>query len=323
MSRNSMRSYINRNRLYYYCLLGAAGGLTGWYLAAVFSTASVGKPTTPFQALQAGIVASTIALGVSAVEGIASGSLARFSRLGLAAAAGGLFGGAVSLAAAHALDFSASPSNSEPLFGSVVCWTLLGGTTGLAASVRSGSEAWKSLTGGLIGGAFAGVLFAVAGSDFSLVAQTPEQTFLSCLLATAGGVIGYSVAMATTLRRNAWLTVESGGDAGREIDVSRYVRLQRKGARHAVIGSRSDAAIYLSAAGGVLPVHAAIGNHEGQVFLQPLPEALAAGSTMWVNDRPVLTAAYLNNSDSLRIGEVALVYHQKRLSEARRSEASV
>jgi len=294
------------NRIYYYFVLGAMGGLVGWYFTAMVTVAGVAS-----QVVLGGLLGASIGLGAGAFDGIACGSMARIVKFGGTSLLLGLAAGAIALPLVQTLYGSVSQADSVTRFSiGTLCWIVLGGLIGLGEGVSKGSQPWKGLLGGIIGGALGGGIYEAVGRSTASTGSVAEQSVLAFAVSTLGGFIGSSVALVTTVLKDAWLVIENGKLAGTEINISKYVHRDLGSRRAGIIGSSQwDANIYLPGDSDVLPKHASIGYRDGAPTLTALPLAIQRRAKTLVNGRPV-TVWPLSNGDRLQIGSTTLQYRQ-------------
>ena len=313
-------------RLYYYSLLGAAGGLTGWFLQAVLYR-GVQSQEWRVLAPRGAILGALIGVGLAAYEGIASRSFIRFVAkfgaygLGLGLLAGGL---ALPLAQEAYCRLGAcvqsATSPVEPgltiLLG-IVCWALFGGLIGLIEGVGKGTQFYKGLLGGLLGGAIGGCLHepvrVLKTTDDPLL----SQVLIAVSLTFLGACIGLAVSLVATLLSEATIEVLDGKIAKRVYDVTQYVdRKARKQTRGIIGKDKTRANIFLPGDEAVLPQHAYIGYANEEPTISASPEAQKNKVPVLLNGRPVVTFP-LSNNDIIKIGNTSLQYHQLRKKKKR------
>jgi len=313
---------IEKLRIYYYFVFGAAGGLTGWYLAALMLTSQAGVPTLTNQAAYGGLLGALIGLGIAAFEGLSSRSLIRFIRFGGVGLFLGAIAGVVALPAAQWLygsliaprvDGAAAAETSwQAVLIGTLCWLIFGGVIGLGESMSKGTQAYKGLAGGLLGGLIGGLAYEIARSlGVAATVSYEQQSVLALTLALLGGAIGASIAFVTTALKQAWVEVLDGKFVGKKYDVTKYVDMTLGSRKAGVIGSDEwGANIYLPADADVLPRHAEIGYVNGAPTLTVYPAAEKSGKTL-VNGRSI-SSWPLSDGDRLRVGSTNLMYRHKR-----------
>ena len=288
-----------------YVVLGGFGGLTGWYvLALVFG----GEATAQNSWLWGGVLGSFIGLGVGLYEGIAFGSWVRAVRFGGPSLILGLIGGAVGLFGAQLLYGNMHGGH----FWAMLCWLLFGSVIGLGEGFSKGSQTWKGLLGGACGGVIGGGFYEVFGRPQNTASPEAEQFILAFALLFLGASIGASIALVTSVLRNACLVVENGKLAGREIDVSKYVDPIMGTQKAGIIGSSQwDTSVTLLGDSGVLPHHASISYKNGAPTLTVLDQARRPDVVSTVNNHNV-TEWPLRNGDRLQFGSTNLIFRAKR-----------
>ncbi|MBI1353554.1 MAG: FHA domain-containing protein [Acidobacteria bacterium] len=295
-------------RIYSHFVFGALGGLTGWYLAALWLHSDGVEITSEEQLLRGAILGSCIGFGVGAFDGVDLRSAARLLRYGGVSLLLGLLAGAVALPAAQNL-FDRFQTGSEPLvWQGTLCWILFGALIGLGEGVTKGTQAWKGVAGGMLGGMVGGGSYELFGRTAD-GASSQEQATLALALAALGGAIGAAVAYVTTLLRGAWVVINDGKLAKREFDVSKYVHPQLGARRPGVIGSNGD--IYLPGDSEVLPAHATISYVDGAPTLTASAEAVSQRRTTSVNGHPVQRWP-LAHGDTIQIGNTSMTFRHKR-----------
>ncbi|HST22777.1 MAG TPA: hypothetical protein VLR90_16760, partial [Blastocatellia bacterium] len=138
------RELIEYRRVYYYFLLGAAGSLTGWYLAELCTnTLTSLAQNAVFGALLGGL----IGMAIACYDGIITRSFLRFLRFGSTGLSIGGVAGALALVLAQLLYTMMRGQNQDaeiPALQSILvglpCWLLLGSMIGLGAVINKGAQ---------------------------------------------------------------------------------------------------------------------------------------------------------------------------------------
>jgi hypothetical protein len=308
-------------RLYYYSLLGALGGLTGWFLQAVAYRGVQSQDWTVL-APRGAILGGAIGLGLAAYEGFASRSFVRFfMKFGIYGLLLGLAAGAVALPLAEkaycllGACTESTASETRPaltiLIG-VLCWALFGALIGLLEGVGKGTQFYKGLLGGLLGGALGGALHEPV--KVLKLADDPltSQVFIAVSLAFLGACVGWSIALVATLLSEATIEVLDGKIAKRVYDVTQYVDGKAKKQMRGIIGrDKTRANIFLPGDAAVLAQHAFISYTNEAPTITASPEAQKKKSPVLLNGRPVTTFP-LSNNDVIKVGNTRLQYHQLR-----------
>jgi hypothetical protein len=307
------------SRVYQHFVLGAIGGLTGWYMAQLLTLAWAAAPISggdvplPQLAAQGALLGALIGLGASAFDGIATRSMARVIRFGGGSALAGMLAGATALPVLQAL-YGGTAGTPGAIAAAMLCWLLFGACIGLAEGFAHGAQKWKTVVGGLAGGLLGGALFEALGRPYQ---ATPA--ILAAAMLTLGGCIAASVALVARLLTDAVIVIEAGKLKGDEVDVSKYVHRTLGARKPGLIGSSQfDANVYLPGDSGVLPRHATISYRDGAPTLTALPDAIQAKAVTAVNGRPV-TVWPLSHGDRITIGSTTLLFTHRR---QRRGEAA-
>jgi hypothetical protein len=318
-----MKNQHNKLRVYYYVLLGAFGGATGWFATALAFRGADADP--PVVAAQGAILGALIGLAIAAYDGFVSRSFRRFFKFGLIGLTLGAFGGGGGLSLGQLVFsrlWSPIPGAGRGAFDfrsflvGTLCWMILGGLIGLVEVIGKGTQSYKGLLGGILGALVGGVVYELA-RGYALASAgdpSPSQAIQAVSLTIMGGSIGGSVALISTLFRRAWLVVLDGKLEGHEYDVTKYVSkhsvIKGKEGGGAVIGSDElRVNVYLPADKEVLPQHAVLRYANEAPMLLPTPEALKGKAKTLVNNYPVSTW-YLTDKDKIQIGATNLLYRQ-------------
>jgi hypothetical protein len=315
-----------KRRIYYYFIFGAGGGATGWFLAATLLQSKNAAPTLGQQALYGAMLGALIGAAIAAYEGLTSRSLIRFIKFGGIGLLLGTLAGVIALPAAQGLysallgpgarvAAAAAPRAGaawQPILIGTLCWLLFGGLIGFGESLLKGSQSFKGLAGGVLGGLIGGGVYEIArASGVTETASFEQQRVLAITLAVLGGAIGSSVAFVTTALKRAWFEVVDGKFAGKIYDVTKYVDRTLGSHKSGIIGSDEwGASVYLPPDREVLPRHARIGYANGAPTLTFYPEAEPLQSSL-VNGRKV-TNWQLKDGDRLQVGSTTLIYRHKR-----------
>lgn len=315
-----MKNQASKIRVYYYFLLGAFGGLTGWFFHAL-SFRGVDGLQLGILIIRGTILGALIGVSIAAYDGIISRSGRRFFKLGLYGLLLGLIAGGIALPLAQwvfsrlwpastGTQVQASFSARTFLVGTF-CWVILGSIIGFVEVVGKGTQSLKGLFGGVVGGIIGGSIHEAARA-YGFTADTNNSQVLQAIsLSLMGGFIGCSIALISTLLRRAYIVVLDGKFAGHEYDVTKYVSKERGGRGvQGIIGSdefRSN--LYLPADREILPHHATLCYVNEAPTLLVTPEAQKVKARTLVNGHPVSNWP-LSNGDKIQIGTTNLQYHQ-------------
>jgi hypothetical protein len=320
-----MKNHHNKLRVYYYVLLGALGGTTGWFVTALaFRGADADPPTVAAKGV---ILGALIGLAIAAYDGVVSRSFRRFFKFGLIGLLLGALGGGGGLSLGQQVFsrlWSPTLSGGREVFSlssflvGTLCWMILGGLIGLVEVIGKGTQSYKGLLGGIFGALVGGGIYELARAytQTSAGEPNPSQAIQAVSLGVMGGAIGGSVALISTLFRRAWLVVLDGKLKDHIYDLTKYVSkdsvIKGKGKENggAIIGSDElRVTVYLPADKEVLPQHAVLRYANEAPMLLPTPEALKSKAKTLVNNYPVSTW-YLTDKDKIQIGTTNLLYRQ-------------
>mgnify|MGYP001005797089 CR=1 FL=1 len=321
-------------RIYYYFIIGAIGGLTGWYISTIFGN-SIGKDFAAdifgkgfvYYVAFGAMLGAIIGVAVSAYDGISNRSWQRFVKFGAIGFLLGALAGAFSLplidfiyqslasAASQAKSSGSSKTVLVFLIGGL-CWVLFGGFIGLGEGIGKGTQAWKGVLGGMLGGLLGGLIYEInraVNPPNNLGEDNFNSHFFSAVsLTLLGAAVSSSVAFVTTALKSAWIEVLDGKKAGTNYDVTKYVH-PRHGLKIAgIIGSDDwSAHIYLPGDNEILSHHAEINYQNGTPTITILPEA-AKHQTTFLNGRRLTHSSPLVNGDRIQIGSTNLIYRNMK-----------
>ncbi len=299
-------------------LCGGWFALLGWVLGRVlWPMLEIDHPLlqTGFNGACLGLC---VALGLSFVDiqwnrarRVSLGSLARLNTAALVGAAGGFLGGL----GGQAL----SEQFAEPVY-LVPGWAFTGMLVGFAVGAfdllrsrshkdRAGTarrKVFRGVFGGLLGGVLGGfAALSVRDTWTPLFENRPPGLLWSpggTGFVVLGSCIGYVIGLMQVIMKDAWVQVESGFRAGRELLLTR---------QSTVIGRDGTADIALFGDPDIEPTHARIELHEGRYMLA---DGGAPGGT-WLNGRRITEPTPLRSGDLIQVGRSTL-----RFSEWRRHD---
>ncbi|MGL4553330.1 MAG: FHA domain-containing protein [Gemmataceae bacterium] len=289
----------------YYCAV--AGGWAA-FLAAAAVLAGVGdiKGTLLRASLTGALVGGFVAAAVGFVDSLLNDKgAARFLRTalcGVLGAAAGVLGGA-----GGQLLFE--QAGVPIVSGWVLVGTLVGASVGAYDVLRglavgggvaaASRKVVNGVAGGLVGGLLGGVPFAVVQNFPSLRELFPRSSLAACLV-LLGVLIGLSIGLAQVILKEAWLKVEEGFRAGRELMLS-------KG--ETTIGRAESCDLGLFGDSAVQRVHARIVLQDRRYLLE---HAGDEGQT-YLNDQPVGGGPVpLRAGDRIRIGKSVLQFGERQ-----------
>ena len=306
----------------YYCAgCGACAAFGGWALGRLLAPES-GLGRALVQGLMLGMVVS---LGVASVDALGNYSIRRVAEIGkrvgiavVVGCVGGLIGALLGhwLVSMLAKFRSGGPALAviEAVFR-VVGWTITGLAIGasiaafdfLAGLARRQNTAGArrkmvhGLLGGGLGGLVGGTLHLALGSGLDrLFGEGKDLLSPSALGFVALGLsIGLLIGLAQVILREAWVRVEAGFRAGRELILSKP---------ETTIGRSESSDIGLFGDPGVDRTHALI-RLQGHRYL--VADAGGPGGT-FVNDQRVGEPVPLHSGDVIRLGESRLRFGERQ-----------
>jgi len=299
-----------RQFIYYCAAWGAAAAFAGWALGRAFPAAGVLRAS-----IRGLCLGSLLGLGLACVEAVSGGGALRnvrrlATRAGTAVAVGatgGWAGGLVGESLYHWQQWGV-------FF--VLGWTLTGLLIGAAPATYDlfsawlrgldASGAWRKVRNGLLGGSVGGLL----GGGLALALQTagprlfPSRLDSELWTPTAtgfvalGACIGLAVGLAQVIFKEAWLRVEAGFRAGRQLILSRP---------ETTIGRAESCDLGLFGDPGVERIHARVLRLRGAFVLV---DGGTPGGT-YVNDEPVTGPTPLSSGDQIRVGASLLSFGER------------
>lgn len=300
--------------IYYCALVGGGGAFLGWALGRWLAP-SEGMVGQGIKGMWLG-VGVALALGVldavwnASRYSILFGSLRVLTAL-VVGGLGGLFGALVGQALFDLME------QSEPF--RVVGWTLLGLLIGASLGVfdllesllrgQSAQGAWRKIRNGVLGGTFGGllggILFIVLLGVWSDLFKGKERHLLwsptvSGFLAL-GASIGLLIALAQVILKEAWLRVEAGFRAGRELILSRP---------ETTLGRAESCDVGLFGDPAIAPLHARIIRRGRDYVL----EDSGSSTGTYLNGERIEQPRLLHSGDAIGLGQCLLRFgdRQKR-----------
>ncbi len=287
--------------IYYCALCGGWAAFLAWIVVQLTGLQHL-KSTLATAALTGALLGAFLAAAIGYVDALQNApvGLQRVLRVGVCAGVG-LFGGMVGGFVGDLL------SAFLPLF---IGWMITGAAIGASLGVfdilqarREGQEVRLSLRktingvyGGLLGGFVGGVLFWMMMKLHILPLST-----LAFALVILGIAIGLLIGLAQVVLKEAWILVESGRRAGRQIILTR---------EETVIGRAESCDIGLFGETGVEREHARILLEERRYLIQD--ENTPAGT--FVNEVRVTRPTPLRAGDAIRIGSCVLRFGEREKS---------
>jgi hypothetical protein len=300
----------------YYC--GVCGGwaaLVGWGFAKLLAPENA-LLSAMFQAMTLGVI---VALALSVVDGLWNSSGALHAGLPFRVAVsvaigclGGLFGGLIGQ-----LLFMLADLSGFIVFGWTFTGMLIGASVGgydVLLRVLRHEElrgALKKIINGTIGGTVGGfvgsILFLLLRGSLSRLTGQPADELLSSSalgFVALGASIGLLIGLAQVILKEAWVRVERGFRAGRELILTKP---------ETIIGRAESCDIGLFGGQGVEKTHARI-LQQGADYL--LADAQTPGGT-FLNDERIDEPTPLHAGDRIRVGNCVLLFQERRKSRNR------
>ncbi len=307
--------------LYYCAVIGGLAAVAGWLLGRVLAPSLPPDATVGTYVLRASIqglfLGAAVALGLGFVDALWNLSSRQSSAVmirGLIVAGigclAGIIGGAVGEGLAQLIGLKILQ---------VAGWVLTGLLIGAAVAVYEAAQAltrgrnldsslakmMKAGLGGAVGGLLGGILWAVSHLIFAAISRAaagyegPDLYSPSLWgMAALGICLGLFIGGAQVVLRDAWIKVESGFRAGRELILTREETTVGRG-ESCDIGLFGDAAVE--------KVHCRILKQRDHF------RVVDAGtpSGTFVNDQPVSKATVLKSGDRIRVGRSVLRFRER------------
>jgi hypothetical protein len=296
--------------VYYCALCGGAGALLGWGLGRKLS----GDHGLLAQGLKGFWLGLALALALALVDGLWNFSLRQVLSIlvrvvtallvgGMAGLLGGLLGEAL---------YGKRHWDIFLVFG----WTLVGLLIGLSVGVydllaslaanRDARGALRKVINGLIGGTVGGILggivsLVIRGGWGRLFHDKPSDLLWSPSAAgffALGVCIGLMIGLAQVILKEAWIKVEEGFRAGREMILARS---------EISIGRAESCDVGLFGDPAIERLHATI-QRQGNGYV--VQDAGSAGGT-FVNDERIGAPHVLRSGDVIRVGRALLRFGER------------
>jgi hypothetical protein len=312
---------VSFNRFIYYCAIYAGcaafiGWALGWWLSG---QGPLGQASVKgmFLGLWVTLVLLLIEASIGLLESLRNGSIGQLSniagRIVLAAALGalsGLIGGFIGQ-----LFYGLIGLSLFLVFGWTLTGLLIGASLGVPDLVRCLIKnqdfgiplrrSIKGAVGGTVGGILGGVLFLVLTGLWSgLFAKTDkpiDQLWSPSAIGfvVLGMCIGLAIALAQVILREAWVRVEQGFRAGREVLVSKP---------EVTIGRAESCDIGLYGDAQIEKLHAFIRLRPDQRY-----ELIDPGTPngTYLNERRITQPALLHSGDLIRVGRSVLCFQER------------
>jgi hypothetical protein len=267
-----------------------------------------------------------VAFALGLVDALWNHSVHSFGEVGVPAVVAGLVGCLGGLVGALVGQSLVNLARFEGTFGMVVVnvvkmfgWTITGLAIGASVGIydfiarlarqEPTAGAWRKVKHGLIGGALGGlvgsllyvVLQGGLGAAFGRDRLRSPSAFGFVAL---GLLIGLMIGLAQIILKEAWVRIETGRRAGREMMLSKA---------ETTIGRAESCDIGLFGDQGIDRLHARILLKDNRYLLA---DAGSAGGT-FLNDQAVTQPARMHTGDTIRVGASVLRFgeRQKRIRQ--------
>jgi hypothetical protein len=284
-----MANSISREKLLFYVVAGALGGMAAWGAAEPF----MGIRNVYLRDLLLGaMIGLFIAAFLASIEALSVSQwrqAARGVRFGVII---GSIGGVIGLLVAE-LTFDVLPG----LTGRILGWAVLGLLVGLGVgwATRSNARRRNGAIGGLLGGAVGGLFYQTVTAAF------PQSFGRAIAIIILGALIGFFIGLVGELLKRGWLMVvrsqSRNAREGREYPLSKKVT---------IIGRAEESDIGLFGDQSVLAQHAIV-RHEGKdFFVTP-----TGGGRVLVNRQPVNGRQVLKSGDRIEVGGTLFLFRER------------
>jgi hypothetical protein len=287
--------------IYYCALCGGWAAFLAWGVVALADIRRV-EWTLVRAALVGGVLGALVGGALGAVDAVLnSRGLQRFLRALICLVLGGLSG----LAGGFAGELVKMASSSAFVFvGWILAGALIGASIGvfdvLAAIVthQDVKASFNKLLNGLYGGFLGGL---VGGLPFTFLVghETLRHSSLTISLVALGICIGLLIGLAQVVLKEAWISVEAGFRAGRQLLLTRDVF---------TIGRAEACDLGLFGDNTIEKTHARILLKNNRYLL----EDADTESGTYLNDYPVTRQTPLKSGDTIRVGRSVLRFGERQ-----------
>jgi hypothetical protein len=299
--------------IYYCAVFGGWAAFAGWALGRGLTGRNADFGGDIVQGLFLGI---TIALAMGVTDAAWNLTGRRYGQVvarGLLGALLGGLSGVIGAAAGHGLYLAGGKNDMLKIPGWVVVGLLVGASIGFydyldrLRSKTSAGAAMRKIVNGAIGGALGGVvgsvLFVLLKSGISMLfpAKAEENVLSSSAagLVALGACIGLFIGLAQVILKEAWIKVESGRRAGREMILSK---------EETTIGRAEACDIGLFGDNTIERMHARILLRNSQYFVADADTP----SGTYLNERRIAQPTPLQSGDAIRVGGSVLRFGERQ-----------
>jgi Inner membrane component of T3SS, cytoplasmic domain len=294
--------------IYYCAICGGGAAYFGWVLGLLVSL----KNSVAVAGIQGLFLGMMVAFGLGLVDSLWNTSdrnpgvvLGRVFVAVTVGCLGGLLGGILGQAF-----FGWTQLSISLIFGWTITGLLIGVSLGmfdlLVCMMRQENprgayrKLFHGVLGGSVGGALGGVLYLLMQNAWVQLFRTDDLWSPSATgFVALGACIGLLIGLTQVIFKEAWLKVESGFRAGRELLLSRP---------EMTIGRAEGCDLGLFGDAGVDKIHARI-KHEGPSFILS-DEGSATGT--WVNEERVQGSRRLESGDLIRVGRSLVRFGERQ-----------
>ncbi|MBI3822195.1 MAG: FHA domain-containing protein [Planctomycetes bacterium] len=282
------------------CLLGGWAAFASWLITELpfhYWIDEVGKLATFLAIVMATVVSIAIGGGVSLASGLTNPQFFNLAKRTAFGFAGGLIGGLIGTLLGTCIFSIFQDIKVLGFMTRVIGWTLIGLGIGVTEGLfeRNFKKVRNGLIGGGLGGFFAGVFFV----PISLLASSMSSRALSFVL--LGLFIGFFIGLAQVILKEAWLTVEGGFRAGRQMILGNDV---------ITMGTSEKSSLIFIAFGakGVEPTHLKITRQPDGRYL--LEDNQSRNGTL-LNGKPVTAPTPLIDGDAIQFGVNVVRFNER------------
>src|SRR5215467_12954301 len=284
-----MASNVSREKLLFYVIAGALGGLGAWATAEPFM--GIRSPWGRDLILGA-IVGLFIASFLASIEALSVSQWRQAMRGIKSGAIIGILGGALALVLAEAAFDVLGGLN-----GRILGWGVGGLLVGLGVgwATRSSARRRNGAISGMLGGAVGGLCYQ------ALTATFPQAFGRAIAIIILGALIGFFIGLVSELLKRGWLMVvrsqSRNAREGREYPLAKQVT---------IIGRAEECDVGLFGDQAVLAHHAII-RREGRDFIV----SPAGGGQVLINRRPVAGRQLLRSGDRVEVGGTLFIFRER------------
>jgi pSer/pThr/pTyr-binding forkhead associated (FHA) protein len=273
------------------CLIGGWSAFFGW----LFMELALGRWVADHAALailMATLIAIPIGGGISVAAGLTTPQWNLLGKRLLIGLAAGLGGGLLGALLGSCVFAPFNYFNTLVFVGRTMGWAMIGVGIGAGIGVSEGwiDRSFQKLRNGLIGGVLGGFVGGLAFYPVSRIAGDMSSRALSFVM--LGICVGLFIGLAQVILKQAWLTVEDGFRAGRQLILGQDV---------ITMGTSEKSSLIFIAYGakGVEPVHLKITKQPDGGYL--LEDNQSRTGTL-LNGQPVKAPTVLADGDTIQFG---------------------